>query len=121
MSSVTETGYRRQGGRKLSAEMRDQMMVDYSNGMKIKEIAEKYGVDQCYPAVLARRYGLPVRRTRIWTGNRPPNYAETIITLWNKGVKIKEIAEVVSAHPGSVQKLARRYGCARRYAQKIAP
>ena len=46
----------------LTREQQNAVLMDYSAGMKVSEIAAKYGVGAAYAPNLARRRGLPIRR-----------------------------------------------------------
>ena len=46
---------------KLSNAQKVELIQDYINGVKIAEIATKYGVDKSLPAVMAKRLGIARR------------------------------------------------------------
>lgn len=48
---------------KISDETRQAILRDYQAGVRVDDIAERYGVSSPYPGILADRYGVPRRRS----------------------------------------------------------
>lgn len=47
---------------RLTQEIKQAIVADYLAKIPIRELAEKYGVHQSYPGLLARRYGNEINR-----------------------------------------------------------
>lgn len=46
---------------RLSKDQKNAIVVAYASGEKVADIAAKFGVDQSYATLLARRRGVPLR------------------------------------------------------------
>lgn len=52
--------------KRINEETKSAILADYSAGVRVVQIAAKYGVATTYPSTLAARRGLPLR----WSAER---------------------------------------------------
>lgn len=56
---------------KITPQQKTEILALYKDGVCVTSIANQYGVSECYPGVLAKRAGMPLRTIVSWSPKDP--------------------------------------------------
>ena len=93
--------------KRLTLEIKRQILEDYAAGVLVKEIAARYGVSLHYARALARSLGVNPRKK----GKAFPKAKRlAILSDYIDGVPLRKISAEHGVHPAAARKIARAAG-----------
>jgi hypothetical protein len=95
----------RQHQRRLRQDELDHLVADYLSGVKVKELAERYGITRQTVLEHRRRQGLPRRHPRLG-----PLEVNKACDLYRSGKSLADIGVVFSVDPGTVRRALTKVG-----------
>ena len=103
--AVVENRQQRQHQRRLRQDELGHLVAEYLSEVKVKELAERYGITRQTVLERMRRLGVPRRHPRLG-----PDEVNKACDLYRSGKSLADIGAVFSVDPGTVRRALTKVG-----------